>query len=102
MAATLHLAREKRFVMELRRGRFRVLLDGDDVGSIDPHRTIEVPIAPGRHALQVTAGRPTSRRRTFDAADGETVRFRCSGARTWPVYLASLVKPDLALTLDHE
>jgi hypothetical protein len=102
VTATLQLVREKNFVMELRRGTFDVLLDGNDVGSIDSHLTIEVPIDPGHHTLQVKAGPYTSPRRPFDAADGETVNFRCSGARTWPVYLASIVKPDLALTLERE
>ena len=101
MAATLHLVRERGVVMELRRGTFRVLLDGKDVGSIDMHGTIEVPIEPGRHTLQVKAGRYTSSRRSFDAADGSMVNFRCNGAVIWPVYLASLVKPDLALRLTH-
>jgi hypothetical protein len=102
VAATLHLIREKGVVMELRRGTFRVLLDGKDVGSIDMHGTIEVPIEPGHHTLQVKAGRYTSSRRSFDAADGSIINFRCNGAVIWPVYLASLVKPDLALRLTHE
>lgn len=102
MAATLQLVREKNFVMELRRGTFHVLLDGTDVGSIESHQTIEVPIEPGHHILQVKTGRYTSGRHPFDAADGDTMNFRCSGAQIWPVYLASLVKPDLALTLKHE
>jgi hypothetical protein len=102
VAAALHLVREKRVVMELRRGPFRVLIDGSDVGEIDMHDRIEVSIEAGQHTLQVKAGRYTSGRHSFDAADGETVSFRCSGARIWPVYLASLVKPDLALTLTHE
>lgn len=88
--------------MELRRGTFHVLLDGNDVGSIDMHGVVEMPIEPGRHTLQVTAGRYTSSRRFFDAIDGAIVNLRCSGARIWPVYLASLVKPDLALTLTLE
>jgi hypothetical protein len=88
--------------MELRRGTFRVLIDGNDVGSIDSHQSIEVPIDPGHHTLQVKTGRYTSGRGSFDAADGEIVHFRCNGARIWPIYLASLVKPDLALTLNHE
>ena len=88
--------------MELRRGPFHVLLDGNDVGSIDRHQTIEVPVEPGHHTLQVKAGRYTSGRRPFDTADGEIVNFRCNGAVIWPVYLASIVKPDLALTLKHE
>jgi hypothetical protein len=102
MAATLQLVRETRFAMELRRGPFNVLLDGHDVRSIDSNQTIEVPIEPGHHILQVKTGRYTSSERPFDAADGDIVNFRCSGARIWPVYLASLVKPDLALVLDRE
>ena len=102
MAATLQLVRETGGLMELRRGPFHVLLDGNDVGSIDRHQTIEVPVEPGHHTLQVKAGRYTSGRRPFDTADGEIVNFRCNGAVIWPVYLASIVKPDLALTLKHE
>ena len=102
MVTTLQLVREKNLVMELRRDTFRVLLDGNDVGSIDSHQTIEVPIEPGHHTLQVKTGRYTSGPRPFDAADGEIVNFRCNGARTWPLYLASMVKPDLALTLKRE
>ena len=102
MVTTLQLVREKNLVMELRRDTFRVLLDGNDVGSIDSHQTIEVPIEPGHHTLQVKTGRYTSGPRPFDAADGEIVNFRCNGARTWPLYLASIVKPDLALTLKRE
>ena len=52
MAATLHLVREKSAVMELRRGTFHVLLDGSDVGSIDMHGAIEVPIEPGHHTCK--------------------------------------------------
>jgi hypothetical protein len=102
VAPTLRLVREKGVVMELRRGPFRVLLNGDDVGSIDSHQPIELPIEPGHHTLQVTTGRYASGRRRFDAADGETVNFRCNSSRIWPVYLASIVKPDLALTLTPE
>ena len=56
MAATLQLVREGS-ILELRRGTFRVLLDGDDIGSIASHQTIEMPIEPGRHTLQVKADR---------------------------------------------
>jgi hypothetical protein len=101
VAATLHLIREGT-IMELRRGTFQVLLDGDDVGSIEPHQTIEVPIQPGHHNLQVKAGRYRSRRDPFDTAEGEIVNFRCYGGRIWPIYVASIVKPDLALTLKRE
>jgi hypothetical protein len=101
VAATLQLIREP-IGMELRRGTFRVVLDGNDIQSIERHQTIEVPIEPGHHTLQVKAGRYASGRHAFDATDGETVSFRCSGSRVWPLYVASIVKPDLALTLKHE
>jgi hypothetical protein len=101
VAATLQLVREG-FGIELRRGTFQVVLDGNAVGSIERHQTIEVPVEPGHHTLQVKAGRYTSRRRPFDTADGETVSFRCMGARIWPLYVASIVKPDLAVALDRE
>jgi hypothetical protein len=101
VAATLRLVREGT-IMELRRGAFQVLLDGDDVGSIGPHQAIEVPIEPGHHELRVKTGRYTSRRELFDTHDGEVVTFRCYGGRIWPLYLASMVKPDMALTLKRE
>ena len=41
----------------------------------------------------------SSRTRSFDAADGEVVNFRCNGARIWPTYVASIVKPDLGISL---
>ena len=35
----------------------------------------------------------------FDAAEGETVAFRCTGKRPLPIFLASFVVPGLALKL---
>ena len=101
MAATLQLVR-KGTIMELRRGTFHVVLDGTEVASIESNQTIEVPIEVGHHILQVKEGRYTSPSRPFDTADGAIVNFRCYGGRTWPIYLASLVKPDLALILKSE
>ncbi len=101
VAATLRLVREGT-IMELRRGTFQVLLDGDDVGSIEPHQTIELLVEPGHHELRVKTGRYTSRREPLDTHDREVVTFRCYGGRIWPLYLASIVKPDMALTLKRE
>lgn len=97
---TLQLVREGVGIgIELRRGTFHVLLDSDDVGSIRWKQTIEVPVEPGHHTVQLRAGRYSSRRRPFEAVDGEVVNFRCHGALIWPIYVASIVKPDLAITL---
>ncbi len=101
MTATLQLLREG-LAMELRRGPFVVLLDGNNIGSIEMRHTIEVPIEPGHHVLQVRAGRYGSKHCPFDAADGQLAKFRCSGSRVWPVYVASVLKPDLALTLKSD
>jgi hypothetical protein len=101
VAATLQLVREG-LGIELRRGTFHVLVDTNDVASIEWKEAIEVPIEPGHHTLQIKAGRYTSRIHSFDTADGEIVDFRCNGARIWPLYVASIVKPDLAISLKRE
>jgi hypothetical protein len=64
--------------------------------------TIETPVEPGRHTLQVRNGRNSSRTKTFDAADGETVAFRCTGKRFLPIFLASFIVPSLALKLTRQ
>ncbi len=99
MTATLHLKREASYAIELRRGPFEVLLDGLDVGTIERDHSIDVPMESGHHTLQVKAGRFSSATRSFDAVDGDVINFRCNGAVVWPVYVASLVKTDLALNL---
>jgi hypothetical protein len=85
--------------MELRRGTFEITLDGKTVGSVDRNESFERPIEPGRYTLQVREGRSTSRAVAFVVGNGDSVTFRCNGAIIWPVYLASLVVPSLALTL---
>jgi hypothetical protein len=102
VTATLHLLREKSAAIELRRGPFNVFLDGNDVATIDMHGAVDLPIEPGRHTLQVKRGRSSSGQRSFIAADGAIVNFRCNSARIWPIYLASLVVPSLGLKLQPE
>ncbi len=101
MSGTLRLTREG-FGIELRRGPFDIVVDGETVGSIDYRGTVETPLQAGHHTLQMRAGRYSSRPRTFDSADDEVVQFRCHGANIWPRYVASIVKPDLAISLRRE
>ena len=101
MSATLRLTREG-VGIELRRGRFEALVDGKNVGSLDRHETVETPLDPGPHTLRVQAGRYSSRDYPFDVAEGEVVNFRCHGTMVWPRYVASILKPDLAISLKHE
>ena len=102
MSATLALLREGSFAFELRRGQFRIILDGQDAGSIDYGEKTELPLTPGQHSLQIRVGRYSSRKLPFAAADGETVSFRCHGAMLWPRFVASLIKPDLGISLARQ
>jgi hypothetical protein len=101
MAATLKVM-HKAIGAEVRRGPYDVLVDGKRAGSVDMNDTIELPVEPGRHTVQVRNGRNSSAIRTFDAAEGQVVGFRCTGKRFLPIFLLSFVVPSLALSLKRE
>jgi hypothetical protein len=101
MAATLKVT-HKAVGVEVRRGAYDVLVDGERVGSLEMNNTFETAVEPGSHTVQVRDGRKLSQTRTFEAADGETVSFRCTGKRFLPIFLASFVVPKLALALVRE
>lgn len=101
MSATLKLTREG-VGIELRRGTFDVLVDGNHAGPIEQHNTLEVPIDPGHHTIRIRAGRYSSPEHDFEASDGETITFRLHGAMMWPRYVASILKPDLAISLRRQ
>lgn len=98
MSATLKLA-HKAIGAEVRRGAYDVVVDGQRAGLVEMNKTIEIPVEPGRHTLQVRDGRNLSGTQAFDAAEGEIVAFRCTGKRFLPLFLASFVVPRLALKL---
>ena len=101
MSATLKVS-HKAIGAEVRRGTYDVLVDGEHVGSVEMNDTLETPIAPGRHTLQVRNGRNSSETEIFDAAEGEVIAFRCTGKRFLPLFLASFAFPRLALKLRRE
>jgi hypothetical protein len=68
MSATLRLT-HKATGAEVRRGPYDVVVDGERVGSVEMNHTIEIPVEPGRHTLQVRNGRNSSGTQTFDAAE---------------------------------
>jgi hypothetical protein len=98
MSATLQLT-HKAIGAEVRRDPYDVVVDGEPSGSVKMNDTIEIPVEPGRHTLQVRDGRKSSNTASFDAAEGEIVAFRCTGKRFLPIFLASFVVPRLALKL---
>jgi hypothetical protein len=99
--ATLKVT-HKAIGVEVRRGTYDVLVDGKRAGSVEMNETIETPVEPGRHTLQIRNGRNSSRTQAFDAAEGEVIAFRCTGKRFLPLFLASFVVPSLALKLRRE
>lgn len=101
MSATLKLT-HKAIGVEVRRATYDVEVDGERVGSVDMNDTVEIPVEPGRHTLRVRSGRNSSRTKKFEAVDGDTVAFRCTGKNFLPIFLASFVVPSLALTLVRE
>jgi hypothetical protein len=99
--AELRLTRETPFVLfiEFRRGVFDISVDGKTVGSIKSHGTVEVPLEPGHHTLQILRGRYSSRVEDFDVADDRVVNYRCHGTMGVLVLFTSFLKPDLAISL---
>ena len=101
MAATLKMT-HKATGVEVRRGAYDILVDGQRSGSLKMNDTIEIPVEPGRHTLQIRCGRNSSRTKTFEAAESQTVAFRCTGKSVLPIFLASFVVPSLALQLRRQ
>jgi hypothetical protein len=98
MSATLKVT-HKAIGAEVRRAAYDVEVDGRPVGSVEMNNTLELPVEPGRHTLQVRSGRKASSTETFVATEGELVAFRCTGKRFLPIFLASFIDPKLALKL---
>ena len=101
MAATLEVS-HKTIGMEVRRGRFDVMVDGKHAGSVEMNGTLKTPVEPGRHTLQIRNGRNSSRTAAFDADEGQVIAFRCGGKRILPIFLASFIVPSLAISLRRE
>ena len=101
MTATLKMT-HKSIGVEVRRGTYEVMVDGEQAGSLKMNDVIEISLDPGRHTLQIRSGRNSSRTKTFDVADGQTVAFRCTGKSFLPIFLASFVVPNLALQIRPE
>jgi hypothetical protein len=84
------------------RGTFDVVVDGKSIGSVKWHETIEVPVEPGHHTLQVCKGRYSSGVKPFDAAEDEFIAFRCNRRRHPLILAAALFAPSLAISLTRE
>ena len=101
MTATLKLT-HKAIGAEVRRAPYDIVVDGHRAGTVAMNDTIDIPVEPGSHTLQLRSGRNSSRSQNFEAAESQTIAFRCTGKSFLPVFLASFVVPSLALQLHRE
>ena len=101
MSATLRLT-HKTIGVEIRRETYDVVVDGEPAGTLELNETIDIPVEPGRHTLQVRSGRNASRTSTFDVAEADIASFRCGGKSILPIFLLSFVVPRLALSLHRD
>jgi hypothetical protein len=101
MTATLKMT-HKSIGVEVRRGTYEIVVDGQRAGSLEMNDTLEIPIEPGGHTVQVRSGRKSSRTHKFVVAEGQTVAFRCTGKSFLPIFIASFFVPRLALQLRRE
>jgi hypothetical protein len=102
VSAELRVTHELAFGIELRRGRFEILVDGKALGSVENRETFETALEPGHHTIRMRKDRYSSRALSFDVADGDLASFRCHGIRIWPMYVASIIAPNLAISLKRE
>ncbi len=98
MTATLKVT-HKSIGVEVRRDTYDIIVDGRAMGTVAMNHTTAVAIEAGHHTLQVRHRRKSSRRRTFDAAEGQVITYRCTGKSVLPVFLASFVIKGVALQL---
>ena len=76
--------------------------DTVDDGAHELNRTMDMPVGPVRHTIQVCSGRNSNLTKTLDAAGGQIVRFQRGGRYILPIFLLSFVVPSPALPLTAE
>lgn len=75
MNATLVLQRDSGYVDFIR--RYKVLLDGEQIGAIRNGGRFECQVPPGRHVLQLKIDWCGSNAVEFEVGAGEAIRFEC-------------------------
>ena len=102
MTATLHLSRTWGGVADRDRD-WQVIVDGAAAGSLPKRKSVEIPVEPGRHTVRVqSSARFLSRERSFEVADEGVTSFQVHSQRYWPMMVASLIKPNLWISLRQE
>jgi ABC-2 type transport system ATP-binding protein len=83
---------------------WRILLDGNDVGSITKGQTVDIPVASGSHVVQLQSTKLLlSSIQSFDAGEHETIGYSCRPRPISPIvftqwtvwFLMSMVNHNL-------
>jgi hypothetical protein len=74
-AARLVITRRPAYVAKVR--AFKVLLDGEEIGTLREKAPLTHEIAPGRHELQLKLDWGKSPIEEFEAAPGQEIRYWC-------------------------
>jgi hypothetical protein len=96
-SALINLDREKSFTNSL--SKFKIVVDGKEVGTIADGDSVQIPIAPGGHSLRLRSAWTGSPTVAFSLGEGETIQFTCRPALTnpmlaLPVLIQSFFKRD--------
>lgn len=77
--------------------RYKVRVDGQQVGSLSEYESITIPVGSGIHDVQVRLDWGTSQTVTIDVQSGSRFRLRC-----YPRSSLGLIIPGMYLGLDAE
>ncbi|GMU84613.1 MAG: hypothetical protein AMXMBFR47_44820 [Planctomycetota bacterium] len=101
-SAHLHLRRIRQWLSVFR--KFRVILDGSEIGRIKRGTTETYEVAPGEHELVVKIDWVSAEPVTFRCEPGEHVRFVCGHPTpSWKAFLTpSQLVSDLVVVRDPE
>ncbi len=70
---------------------YKIVVDGETVGSVRDGASAEVPVDPGHHTLRLTIDWASSPMVEFDIAQGQRSTFRCrpsgGAASFWHAFL---------------
>ena len=104
MSATLKLERKMPgpladIVIDRKRA-WQVLLDGVPVGTVTREDSLELPVEPGHHSLQLTStDKRVSPEHGFDVRDESMVEFICHPQSIWPLQLMAVFVPKRWIVL---
>ena len=85
--------------------KYKIIVDGENKGTIKNGKIVEIPIQPGDHELYLKIDWGRSNKIAFKIADGEQVQFRCcyrgNGANFIRMFYYTFINPQKYLLLEE-